>query len=42
MGSINNRNSEDVIEAEDFKKGGKTTQKNSPKKSFTTQIIMMV
>ena len=42
MGSIKDRNAMDLTEAEDAKKGGKNTQKNSTKKIFTTQIITMV
>ena len=42
MGSIKDRNGMDLTEAEDIKKGGKNTQKNCTKKSFMTQIIMMV
>ena len=42
MGSIKDRNSMDLTEAEDNKRGGKNTQKNCTKKSFTTQIITMV
>ena len=42
MGSIKDKNGMDLTEAEDIKKGGKTTQKNCTKKIFTTQIIMMM
>ena len=42
MGSIKDRNGMDLTEAEDTKKSGKNTQKNCTKKSFTTQIIMIV
>ena len=42
MGSIKDRNGMDLTEAEDIKRGGKNTQKNCTKKSFTTQIILMV
>ena len=42
MGSIKDRNGMDLTEAEDIKRGSKDTQKNYTKKSFTTQIIMMV
>ena len=42
MGSIKDRNSMDLTEAEDNKRGGKNTQKNCTKKIFTTQIITMV
>ena len=42
MGSIKDRNGMELTEAEDIKRGGKTTQKNYTKKTFTTQIIRMV
>ena len=42
MGSIKDRNSMDLTEAEDIKRGGKNTQKNGTKKIFTTKIITMV
>ena len=42
MGTIKDRNSIDLTEAEDIKRGGKNTQKNCTKKIFMTQIIMMV
>ena len=42
MGSIKERNSMDLTEAEDIKKVGKNTQKNCTKKIFTIQIIKMV
>ena len=42
MGSIKDRNSMDLTEAEDIKKSGKNTQKNYTKKIFMTQITMMV
>ena len=42
MGSIKDRNSMDLKEAEDIKRGGKNTQKNYTKKIFMTQIITMV
>ena len=42
MGTIKDRNSMDLIEAEDIKRDGKNTQKNCTKKIFTTQIITMV
>ena len=42
MGTIKDRNGMDLTEAEDIKRGGKNTQKNCTKKSFTTQIITMV
>ena len=42
IGTIKDRNGMDIIEAEDIKRGGKNTQKNSTKKIFMTQIITMV
>ena len=42
MGSIKDRNGLELTEAEDIKKSGKNTQKNYTKKSFTTQMILMV
>ena len=42
MGSIKDRNGRDLIEAEDFKRVVKNTQKNCTKKIFTNQIITMV
>ena len=42
MGFINDRNGMELTEAEDIKRGGKTTQKNCTKKIFITQIITMV
>ena len=42
MGSVKDRNGRDLTEAEDIKKRCKNTQKNYPKKLFTTQIITMV
>ena len=42
MGSIKDRNGRDLTEAEILRKGDKNTQKNCTKKSFTTQIIMMM
>ena len=42
MGSIKNRNSMDLTEAEEIKRGGKNTQKNYTKKIFTTKIITMM
>ena len=41
MGSIKDRNGMDITEAEDIKKRWQE-HKNSTKKIFTTQIIMMV
>ena len=42
MGSIKDRNGMELKEAKDIKRGGKNTQKNCTKKSFTTQIITKV
>ena len=42
MGLIKDRNGMDLIEAEDFKRVVKNTQKHCTKKIFLTQIIMMV
>ena len=42
MGTIKDRNSMDLTEAEDIKRGGKNTQKNCTKKIFMTQIITVV
>ena len=45
MGSIKDRNSMDLTEAEDIKilrRGGKNIQKNYTKKIFMTQITTMV
>ena len=42
MGSIKDRNSVDLMEAEILRRGGKNTQKNYRKKIFMTQITMMV
>ena len=42
IGSIKDRNGRDLTKEEDIRRGGKNTQKNYTKKSFTTQIIMMV
>ena len=42
LGSINDRNGMDLIEAEDIRRGGKNTQKNCTKQIFMTQIITMV
>ena len=41
MGSIKDKNGMDLTEAEDIRRGGKKTQKNCTKKSFTIQIITM-
>ena len=42
MGSIKDRSGMVLTEAEDIKRGGKSTQKNCTKKIFMTQIITMV
>ena len=42
MGTIKDRNSIDLTEAEDIKKRCKNTQKNYTKKFLVTQITMMV
>ena len=42
MGTIKERNSNDLTEAEKIKKRYKNTQKNYTKKIFMTQRIMMV
>ena len=42
MGSVKDRNSMDLIEADHIKKRWQNTQKNCTKKIFMTQIIMMV
>ena len=42
IGSIKDRNGMDPREAVILRRGGKKTQKISTKKSFMTQIIMMV
>ena len=42
MGSIKDRNSMDLTEAEDIKKRWQEYMKNHTKKIFTTQIITMV
>ena len=42
LGSIKDRNGLDLTEAEDSKRGSKSTQKNCTKKIFMTQIITMV
>ena len=41
MGSIKDRNSMDLTEAEDIRRGGMNTQ-NYTRKIFTTQITTMV
>ena len=42
IGSIKDRHSRDLTEAEDIKKRRQNRQKNYTKKTFMTQIIMMV
>ena len=42
MRSIKDRNGRELTETRILRKGGKNTQKNCTKKSFTTQRIMMV
>ena len=42
MGSIKDRNGRDLTKQTTLRRRGKNTQKNSTKKIFTTQIIMMV
>ena len=42
MGLIKDRNGRDLTEQKIFRRGGKNTQKNCTKKSFTTKIITMV
>ena len=42
MGTIKDRNSMDLTEAEDLKKSGKNTQKNYTKKLLMTRITTMV
>ena len=42
MGSIKDRNGMDLREAEDIKKRWQEYKKNSAKKTFMTQITMMV
>jgi len=41
MDSIKDRNGMDLKKPKILRRGGKNTQKNSIKKIFTTQIIMM-
>ena len=41
MGSMKDRNSMDLMEAEDVKRGDKNTQENCTKKIFMTQITMV-
>ena len=42
MGSMKDRNSMDLTEAEILRRGGKNTQKNYTKMIFMTQIVTMV
>ena len=42
MGLIKDRNSMDLAEAEDLRRGGKNTHRHYTKKIFMTQIITMV
>ena len=42
IGSIKDRNGMDLQKQKILRRGGKNTQKNCTKKSFTTKIIMMV
>ena len=42
MGTIKDRNSMDLTEAEDIRRGGKNTQKNYIKKTVMIQITTMV
>ena len=42
MDLVKDRNGMDLTEQKILKRGGKNTQKNCTKKSFTTQIITMV
>ena len=42
IGTIKDRNGMDLTEAEDIKRGGKNTQNDYTKKTFTTQVITMV
>ena len=42
MGTMKDRNGTDLTEAEDIRSGGKNTPKYCTKKSFMTQITMMV
>ena len=42
MGTIKDRNSMDLTEAEVLRRGGKNTQKNYTKKILMTQINAMV
>ena len=42
MGTVQDRNGMDLQKQKILRRGGKNTQKNCTKKSFMTQIIMMV
>ena len=42
MGSVNDRNSMDLTETEDIRRGGKNTQMNCTKKILMTKIITMM
>ena len=42
VGSKKDRNGMDLAEEKILSRGGKNTQKNSTKKIFTTQLIIMV
>ena len=42
MGTIKDRNCMDLTKQKMLRRGNKNTQKNYTKKTFTTQIIMMV
>ena len=42
MGSIKDRNGRDLTEAEELRRGGRSTQKNCTKKIFMTKISTMV
>ena len=42
MGTIKDRNSKDLTEAEEIKKSSKNTQKNCAKKVLMTQITTML
>ena len=42
LGTMEDRNGMDLTEAEDIRRGGKNTQKNSTKKIFMTQITTMM
>ena len=42
MGTIKDRNSKDLTGAEEIRRGGKNTQKNSTEEVLTTRVTMMV